>query len=162
MAIARVAEDVEAGVVGAGGGGGGAGGEVTEPLLRRCGKEEDAGPKIRDEAEASECGSEGRLQADDGGSLRMVLVSTAVAVCGSFEFGTCVSPPVSSSSLTTFLFYLYSVLVGGVYSALASRERNVVMRKRYQLTILSGFTNQIRRTGSVRCSEILMRLCSNR
>ena len=96
MAIARVAEDVEAGVVGAGGGGGG--GEVTEPLLRRCGKGEDAGPKIRDEAEASECGSEGRLQADDGGSLRMVLVSTAVAVCGSFEFGTCVRrrprPPV--------------------------------------------------------------------
>ena len=112
MAIARVAEDVEAGVVGAGGG---VGGEVTELLLRRCGKEEDADPKIRDEAEASECGSEGRLQADDGGSLRMVLVSTAVAVCGSFEFGTCVSPPVSSSSLTTFLFTC--TLFGGVNSA---------------------------------------------
>jgi hypothetical protein len=89
MAIVRVAEDVEAGVVGAGGGG--AGCKVTEPLLRRCGKEEEAEPNIRDEAEASECGSQGRLQADDGGSLRMVLVSTAVAVCGSFEFGTCVS-----------------------------------------------------------------------
>jgi SP family facilitated glucose transporter-like MFS transporter 8 len=92
MGIVRVAEDVEAGVVV--GGGGGAGGEVTEPLLRRCGdKEEDAKPKIRDDdqAEASECGSEGQ-QAGGGGSLRMVLVSTAVAVCGSFEFGTCVSP----------------------------------------------------------------------
>lgn len=93
MAIVRVVEDVEAGgVVGSGGGGGGgAGGEVTEPLLRRCGKEEEEEKqhKIRDEAEGSECGSEGRRA--DGGSLRMVLVSTAVAVCGSFEFGTCVS-----------------------------------------------------------------------
>nr|CAB3495848.1 unnamed protein product [Digitaria exilis] len=77
MAIVRVAEDVEAG-----GGGGGAGGEVTEPLLRRCGKEEEAAEG------SSECGIEGRRA--NGGSLRMVLVSTAVAVCGSFEFGTCV------------------------------------------------------------------------
>ncbi|GMH29286.1 hypothetical protein Nepgr_031129 [Nepenthes gracilis] len=27
---------------------------------------------------------------DDGGSIGMVLLSTAVAVCGSFEFGSCV------------------------------------------------------------------------
>lgn len=93
MAIVRVVEDVEAGGVVGSGGGGGAGGEVTEPLLRRYGKdeeeEEEKQHKIWDETEGSECGSEGRRA--DGGSLRMVLVSTAVAVCGSFEFGTCVS-----------------------------------------------------------------------
>ena len=129
MAIARVAEDVEAGVVGAGGG---AGGEVTEPLLRRCGKEEDADPKIRDEAEASECGSEGRLQADDGGSLRMVLVSTAVAVCGSFEFGTCVSHLLLN--YVPSLPHLYSVWRREFGTS--HWERNAAMRKRYQLTIL--------------------------
>lgn len=30
---------------------------------------------------------------DQNGSIAMVLLSTSVAVCGSFEFGSCVSPP---------------------------------------------------------------------
>lgn len=36
--------------------------------------------------------AQGQAEAENGteGSLRMVLLSTAVAVCGSFEFGTCV------------------------------------------------------------------------
>jgi MFS transporter, SP family, ERD6-like sugar transporter len=62
--------------------------EVTEPLLRhhRCRRKDDdeaPEPEIQDEEAAwDQC---------EGGSLRMVLLSTAVAVCGSFEFGTCVS-----------------------------------------------------------------------
>ena len=86
MGIVRAADDVEAGVVGSGGGAA----TTTEPLLRHC-KEDDQESKIRGspEAAASDCGSEGRPD-PDAGSLRMVLLSTAVAVCGSFEFGTCV------------------------------------------------------------------------
>ena len=90
MGIVRAADDVEAGVVGAA-----TTTTTTEPLLlRHCGKEDH--DKIRgspEEAAASDCGSEGRP--DTAGSLRMVLLSTAVAVCGSFEFGTCVrmNPP---------------------------------------------------------------------
>lgn len=86
MGIVRAADDVEAGVVGAA--------TTTEPLLlRHChgSKEEDhQESKIQGSPEeaASDCGSEGRP--DAAGSLRMVLLSTAVAVCGSFEFGTCV------------------------------------------------------------------------
>lgn len=88
MAIVRVAEDVESGVAVGAAGGGGAVVDVTEPLLQQCRRKEDdddeaAESKIRDK-EAG-CGD-----ADGGGSLRMVLLSTAVAVCGSFEFGTCV------------------------------------------------------------------------
>ncbi|KAM0908902.1 hypothetical protein ACQ4PT_015169 [Festuca glaucescens] len=80
MGIVRSADDdVESGVVGAGGGG-----EVTAPLLLRDDRKEDADAKIQvDEEVVDSCGR-GRA-----GSLWMVLLSTAVAVCGSFEFGTC-------------------------------------------------------------------------
>lgn len=77
----RAADDVESGVVGAGGGG-----EVTAPLLRHHKEEdEEAAAESKIQETASCGGGQG-----DGGSLRMVLLSTAVAVCGSFEFGTCV------------------------------------------------------------------------
>jgi SP family facilitated glucose transporter-like MFS transporter 8 len=82
MGIVRFPDnDVESGVVGTGGGGG----EVTAPLLLRDDRKEGADAKIQVDEEVDSCGR-GR-----GGSLSMVLLSTAVAVCGSFEFGTCVS-----------------------------------------------------------------------
>ena len=82
MGIVRAADDVESVVLGAGGGA-----EVTAPLLLlRDDHKEDADAKIQVEEEVGSCGRAGR-----GGSLSMVLLSTAVAVCGSFEFGTCVS-----------------------------------------------------------------------
>jgi hypothetical protein len=91
MGIMRVADDVEARLVVGAGGGGGTATTTTEPLLRHCHggrkEEDDQGSKIRDSPEAEGASDCGRT---DGGSLRMVLVSTAVAVCGSFEFGTCV------------------------------------------------------------------------
>lgn len=91
MGTVRVADDVEARLVVGAGGGGGAATTTTEPLLRHCHggrkEEDDQGSKIRDSPEAEGASDCGRT---DGGSLRMVLVSTAVAVCGSFEFGTCV------------------------------------------------------------------------
>jgi SP family facilitated glucose transporter-like MFS transporter 8 len=86
MGTVRSADDVENGVVGAGGG------EVTAPLLLRDDHKEDADAKIQVEDEVDSCGR-GR-----GGSLWMVLLSTAVAVCGSFEFGTCVSRSTLPSS----------------------------------------------------------------
>jgi SP family facilitated glucose transporter-like MFS transporter 8 len=81
MGTVRSADnDVESGLVGAGGG------EVRAPLLRWDDRKEDADAKIHvDEEVVDSCGR-GRA-----GSLSMVLLSTAVAVCGSFEFGTCVS-----------------------------------------------------------------------
>lgn len=121
MGIVRAAEDVEAGVVvGAGGG------EVTVPLLRHSSKQDEEVPKIRGKAEASECGSEGH---GDGGSLRMLLLSTAVAVCGSFEFGTCVgySAPTQSGivdevGLSTSEFAIFgSILtIGAMIGAVTS------------------------------------------
>jgi SP family facilitated glucose transporter-like MFS transporter 8 len=81
MGTVRSADnDVESGLVGAGGG------EVRAPLLRWDDRKKDADAKIQVEDEEVDSSGRGR-----GGSLSMVLLSTAVAVCGSFEFGTCVS-----------------------------------------------------------------------
>ncbi|XP_048536156.1 sugar transporter ERD6-like 16 isoform X2 [Triticum urartu] len=76
--------------------------------------------------------AQGRAQAGEGaeeGSLQMVLLSTAVAVCGSFEFGTCVgySAPaqagiVSDIGLSNSQYGIFaSVLtVGAMVGALTS------------------------------------------
>ncbi|GJN31558.1 hypothetical protein PR202_gb19970 [Eleusine coracana subsp. coracana] len=135
MAIVRVAEDVESGgvVVGAGGGGG-AVVEVTEPLLRQSRGEENnkaAESKIPDE-EAG-CGDANGA----GGSLRMVLLSTAVAICGSFEFGTCVGysaptqsgivddvrlsiPEVCNCNMNTFAIFGSILTIGAMIGAVTS------------------------------------------
>ena len=55
-------------------------GTITKPLI---------GPK-----------NEAQIQSDNGG-LWMVLLSTSVAVCGSFEFGSCVSIKISSNGMFT-------------------------------------------------------------
>lgn len=49
--------------------------EISRPLIGE--------PKISNEEEAE-------LENSNGGSIWMVLLSTLVAVCGSYEFGTCV------------------------------------------------------------------------
>ncbi|VAI34414.1 unnamed protein product [Triticum turgidum subsp. durum] len=64
MGKPRASGDVESRALASGSGG------ATAPLLHRNDRKEDAKTQ--------------------GGSLSMVLFSTAVAVCGSFEFGTCV------------------------------------------------------------------------
>ncbi|KAL5219254.1 hypothetical protein ABZP36_019938 [Zizania latifolia] len=86
MGIVRVAEDVESGVVAGAAGGG----QVTAPLLGQRGggdeeEEERCCYKIHETGGPAAGGGGGR-----GGSLWMLMLSTAVAVCGSFEFGTCV------------------------------------------------------------------------
>lgn len=53
--------------------------EITEPLIQH---EQNS---THDEENHEAKGSSNK------GSISMVLISTAVAVCGSFEFGTCVS-----------------------------------------------------------------------
>lgn len=53
--------------------------EIAEPLIQQ--KQISAPHEENHEAKSS----------SDKGSISMVLLSTAVAVCGSFEFGTCVS-----------------------------------------------------------------------
>lgn len=91
MGIMRAAEDVEGAVVAgaAGGGGGGGGGEVTAPLLLRQHKQ-GRGDEEKIQNDAGGDGG-GRRGGGGGGSMSMLMLSTAVAVCGSFEFGTCVS-----------------------------------------------------------------------
>jgi SP family facilitated glucose transporter-like MFS transporter 8 len=48
-------------------------------------------------AQGQAAAGEGIHDSAGKGSLRMVLLSTAVAVCGSFEFGTCVSRTICES-----------------------------------------------------------------
>uniref|UniRef100_A0A0E0GMQ0 Major facilitator superfamily (MFS) profile domain-containing protein n=1 Tax=Oryza nivara TaxID=4536 RepID=A0A0E0GMQ0_ORYNI len=104
MGIVRAAEDVEGAVVAgaAGGGGGGGGGEVTAPLLLRQHKQGRGDEeKIQDDAGGD---GGGRRGGGGGGSMSMLMLSTAVAVCGSFEFGTCVgySAPAQAGIVNDF------------------------------------------------------------
>ncbi|CAM0873562.1 unnamed protein product [Alopecurus aequalis] len=130
MGIVRAADDVESGVLGAGGGSGSGGAEVTAPLLL---PDDHKDAKIQVEEVVGSCGR-GR-----GGSLSMVLLSTAVAVCGSFEFGTCVgySAPTQSGivdevglSISGFAIFGSVLTIGAMIGAVSSgRLADFVGRK---------------------------------
>ncbi|KAL8524873.1 hypothetical protein ACS0TY_014477 [Phlomoides rotata] len=76
---------------------------------------------------------------DENGSIRMVLLSTCVAVCGSFEFGSCVgySSPTQSAiredlnlSLSQFSMFGSIITIGAMIGAITSgRIADIIGRK---------------------------------
>ncbi|VAI19624.1 unnamed protein product [Triticum turgidum subsp. durum] len=103
MGKPRASGDVRTGALASGSGG------ATAPLLPRNDRTADA--KVQ------------------GGSLFMVLLSTAVAVCGAFEFGTCVgySAPTQSGierelglSMAEFAIFGSVLTIGAMIGAVTS------------------------------------------
>ncbi|XP_021908837.1 sugar transporter ERD6-like 16 [Carica papaya] len=97
----------------------------------------------------------GREKGDDpdyslrhGGSIGMVLLSTFVAVCGSFEFGSCVgySAPVQSSiredlnfSLAQFSLFGSILTIGAMIGAVSSGRISDFLGRKGAMRLSSGF-----------------------
>lgn len=97
----------------------------------------------------------GREKGDDpdyslrhGGSIGMVLLSTFVAVCGSFEFGSCVgySAPVQSAiredlnfSLAQFSLFGSILTIGAMIGAVSSGRISDFLGRKGAMRLSSGF-----------------------
>ncbi|KAL6532286.1 hypothetical protein OROGR_014256 [Orobanche gracilis] len=90
---------------------------------------------------------------DDKGSISMVLLSTCVAVCGSFEFGSCVgfSSPTQSAiredlklSLSQYSVFGSIVTIGAMIGATSSgRIADLIGRKGYGINASTEGTSRL-------------------
>ncbi|GMH29284.1 hypothetical protein Nepgr_031127 [Nepenthes gracilis] len=116
--------------------------DLEAPLLVQQGKASDYEIESKAIADAGGGGD------DDGGSIGMVLLSTAVAVCGSFEFGSCVgySAPTQSAirkdlnlSLEEYSVFGSILTIGAMFGAITSGRITDFVGRKWAMRISSCF-----------------------
>ncbi|CAL0301206.1 unnamed protein product [Lupinus luteus] len=105
--------------------------------------------KEDDDDDASTCNNEvGSHKSVENGSIGMVLLSTLVAVCGSFSFGTCVgySAPTQAAiredlnlSLAEFSLFGSLVTIGAMLGAITSGRLTDFIGRKGALRVSAGF-----------------------
>ncbi|KAK4266466.1 hypothetical protein QN277_027382 [Acacia crassicarpa] len=127
MGIEEYKDDVESGESGNGIG------ELREPFIQQLGRHK--------------CGRDDR-RIENKGSIAMVLLSTFVAVCGSFSFGTCVgySAPTQAAiradlklSLAEYSMFGSLVTIGAMLGAITSGRIADFMGRKGAMRMSSGF-----------------------